>query len=129
MEPLVSIITPVYNAEEFLEETILSVLNQTYKNWELILIDDCSKDDSYKIIERYLGMDKRIKYLKNEKNSGPAVTRNNGINISKGKYIAFLDSDDLWYRDKLKKQIDFMEMNNKNICHGNYEMINKKSNV
>lgn len=129
MEPLVSIITPVYNAEEFLEETILSVLNQTYKNWELILINDCSKDNSYKIIKKYLKIDKRIKYLKNEKNSGPAITRNNGINISKGKYIAFLDSDDLWYKDKLKNQINFMEKNNKNICHGNYEMINKKSNV
>ena len=95
MEPLVSIITPVYNSEEFLEETILSVLNQTYENWELILIDDCSKDDSYKIIDKYLRKDKRIKYLKNKKNSGSAITRNNGINISKGKYIAFLDSDDL----------------------------------
>lgn len=129
MEPLVSIITPVYNAEEFLEETILSVLDQTYENWELILIDDCSKHDSYKIIDKYLRKDKRIKYLKNKKNSGPAITRNNGINISKGKYIAFLDSDDLWYKDKLKNQINFMEKNNKNICHGNYEMISKNSSV
>ena len=124
MEPLVSIITPVYNSEEFLEETILSVLDQTYENWELILIDDCSKDDSYKIIDKYLRKDKRIKYLKNKKNSGPAITRNNGINISKGKYIAFLDSDDLWYKDKLKNQINFMVEEGLKISHGNYYFCN-----
>jgi teichuronic acid biosynthesis glycosyltransferase TuaG len=129
MEPLVSIITPVYNAEEFLEETILSVLNQTYKNWELILINDCSKDNSYKIIKKYLKIDKRIKYLKNEKNSGPAITRNNGINISKGKYIAFLDSDDLWYKDKLKNQINFMLEEGLKISHGNYYFCNLEGKI
>ena len=129
MEPLVSIITPVYNSEEFLEETILSVLDQTYENWELILIDDCSKDDSYKIIDKYLRKDKRIKYLKNKKNSGPAITRNNGINISKGKYIAFLDSDDLWYKDKLKNQINFMVEEGLKISHGNYYFCNLEGKI
>lgn len=109
MEPLVSIITPVYNAQDYLEETILSVLNQTYYNWELLLIDDCSIDNSYKIIEKYLKKDRRIKYLKNDKNSGPAITRNKGIEEAKGEYIAFLDSDDLWYENKLEKQINFMK--------------------
>lgn len=108
MEPLVSIITPVYNSEEYLEETILSVINQTYKNWELLLIDDYSTDNSYKIIEKYL-TDERIKYLRNERNSGPAITRNVGLEKSKGEYIAFLDSDDIWAKNKLELQIDYMK--------------------
>lgn len=120
METLVSIITPVYNAEKYLEETILSVINQNCENWELLLIDDCSTDKSYEIIQKYLKIDERIKYLKNEKNSGPAITRNRGLENSKGKYIAFLDSDDFWKEDKLKNQINFMEENNLSLCHGNY---------
>lgn len=123
MEPLVSIITPVYNSEKYLEETILSVINQTYKNWELLLIDDCSIDNSYKIIEKYLA-DERIKYLRNERNSGPAVTRNVGLENSNGKYIALLDSDDFWKKDKLKNQVDFMMKNNLELSHGNYYFCN-----
>lgn len=126
MEALVSIITPVYNAENFLEETILSVINQTYKNWELLMIDDCSSDQSYEVIKKYLKKDKRIKYFKNKKNSGPAVTRNNGISFSLGKYLAFLDSDDCWYEDKLKHQIDFMDKNDVLMSHGDYEMMDEK---
>lgn len=124
MEPLVSIITPVYNAEEYLEETILSVINQTYKNWELLLIDDCSTDGSYKIIEKYL-VDERIKYFKNEKNSGPAITRNIGLNEAEGEYIAFLDSDDIWNHNKLELQINYMEKVRIGICHGDYIFIDK----
>lgn len=129
MEALVSIITPVYNAQDYLEETILSVLNQTYSNWELLLIDDCSTDNSYEIIEKYLKKDKRIKYLKNEKNSGPAITRNRGIEESKGEYIAFLDSDDLWYENKLKNQINFMKEKQLKISHGNYYFCNLKGEI
>lgn len=125
MEPLVSIVTPVYNAQNYLEETILSVINQTYSNWELLLIDDCSTDNSYEIIEKYLKKDKRIRYLKNDKNSGPAITRNKGIKEAKGEYIAFLDSDDLWYENKLEKQIGFMLANNIIMSHGDYEMIDE----
>ena len=125
MESLVSIITPVYNSQDYLEETILSVLNQTYSNWELLLIDDCSTDNSYEIIKKYLEKDKRIKYLKNDKNSGPAITRNRGIKEAKGEYIAFLDSDDLWYENKLERQINFMQTNNIVISHGDYEMIDE----
>lgn len=124
MEPLVSIITPIYNAEKYLDETILSVINQSYKNWELILIDDCSVDKSYEIIKKYLKNDKRIKYLKNNKNIGPALTRNKGINNSNGEYIAFLDSDDFWKKSKLKNQIDFMRKNKLYLCHGNYYFCN-----
>ena len=125
MESLVSIITPVYNSQDYLEETILSVLNQTYSNWELLLINDCSTDNSYEIIKKYLEKDKRIKYLKNDKNSGPAITRNRGIKEAKGEYIAFLDSDDLWYENKLERQINFMQTNNIVISHGDYEMIDE----
>ncbi len=103
-EDLVSIITPVYNGEDFLDRSIKSVLSQTYQNWELLLIDDGSEDDSVRIIERYL-KDDRIKFLKNDSNSGISATRNKGINNSNGEYIALLDQDDEWFADKLQKQV------------------------
>lgn len=105
---LVSIITPVYNAEKFIAKTIQSVLNQTYKNWELILIDDCAKDDSANIIAQFIAADDRIKYYKLAQNSGAAVARNAGFQKALGRYLAFLDSDDLWIADKLEKQMDMM---------------------
>ncbi|MGL6107517.1 glycosyltransferase family 2 protein [Romboutsia sp.] len=107
-EPLVSIITPVYNAESFLSETIKSIKNQTYKNWEMILVDDCSKDNSANIIKEFQNTDDRIKYIKLEKNSGASVSRNTGIKNSKGRFIAFVDSDDLWNPEKLEKQVGYM---------------------
>ncbi len=103
-EDLVSIIMPVYNGEDFLDRSIKSVLRQTYQNWELLLIDDGSEDDSARIIERYLE-DDRIKFLKNDSNSGISATRNKGINNSNGEYIALLDQDDEWFADKLQKQV------------------------
>lgn len=106
---MVSIITPTYNAEKFLEETIQSVLNQSFKNFEMIIVDDCSKDRSVEIAEKYASLDERVKVYKLEKNSGAAVVRNTGIERAKGRYIAFLDSDDLWDKDKLEKQIAFMK--------------------
>ncbi len=107
-EPLVSIITPVYNAERFLEDTIKSVQKQSYKNWELVLVDDCSKDSSSEIIEKFQNSDDRIRYIKLEKNSGAAISRNTGIKNAKGRFIAFVDSDDLWEETKLEKQIEYM---------------------
>ena len=107
-EPLVSIITPVYNAERFLSETIKSVKNQTYENWELLLVDDCSKDNSVSIIKEFQKNDHRIKYIKLEKNSGASVTRNTGIKNAKGRFIAFVDSDDIWESNKLEIQIKYM---------------------
>ena len=107
MKDLVSIIVPVYNAERFLEETINSVLNQSYNNWELLLINDCSKDDSKKIYDKYKS-DKRIKWFDQEKNGGAALARNKGIELSQGKFLCFLDADDLWEKEKLEKQINFM---------------------
>lgn len=108
MEEMVSIITPVFNCEKLIKNTIECVLNQTYKNWELLLVDDCSTDKSADIILDYCKQDGRIKYLKLEKNSGAAVARNEALHHSKGRFIAYLDSDDLWKSNKLECQIQFM---------------------
>lgn len=110
MEELVSIITPSYNTARFIGKTIDSVLAQTYKNWEMIIVDDCSSDNTDDIVKPYL-TDTRIKYLKNEKNSGAAISRNYALREAKGRWIAFLDSDDLWLPEKLEKQIKFMKDN------------------
>lgn len=125
-EPLVSVITPLYNSEKFIEETIKSVLDQTYTNWEMIIIDDCSEDRSVEIVEKYQQKENRIKLLKNKENLGVAESRNEGIKYAKGKYIAFLDSDDLWKKDKLKKQIFFMEENKYNFSYTKFEKIDEK---
>lgn len=111
-KPLVSIITPVYNSAEFLSETIESIQNQTYKNWQLLLVDDCSKDNSADIIRKFQKDDGRIKYIKLAKNSGAAVSRNEGIKNAEGRFIAFVDSDDLWDRVKLETQVEYMLKNN-----------------
>ena len=108
-EDLVSIIMPSYNTGKFIKETINSVLNQTYNNWELIIVDDCSTDDTEEIVNAI--KDNRIKFLKNSTNSGAAISRNKAIKEAKGKWIAFLDSDDLWKSEKLTKQIKFMKEN------------------
>lgn len=115
----ISIVVPVYNAEKFLKETIECVLNQTYPNFELILVDDCSKDNSAEIIKNE--KDKRVIYLKNEKNSGAAISRNNGIKYATGDYICFIDADDLWEKEKLEKQIKFMKEKNCEFSFTGYE--------
>lgn len=92
----VSIITPTYNSERFIEETITSILNQTYTNWELILIDDASTDKTVKIINQFVKSNPQIYLLQNSKNRGAAISRNKGIEAAKGDFIAFLDADDLW---------------------------------
>ncbi len=107
MAGLVSIIMPSYNTAPYIAESIQSVLNQTYKDWELIIVDDCSTDNTDEVVDSFL--DNRIKYLKNEINSGAAASRNKALREAKGKWIAFLDSDDLWMPEKLEKQIHFME--------------------
>lgn len=106
---LVSIITPVYNAEEFIVQTIESVQAQTYSDWELLLIDDCSSDSSAELIKSFTDNDNRIRYVKLNKNSGAAVTRNTGLAMAKGRYIAFLDSDDIWKAQKLEKQMELIK--------------------
>ena len=129
MRPLVSIITPSYNSEEFIKETIESVLNQTYDNWEMLIIDDCSTDKSLQLIKEYIKVDSRIKYLKNNQNNGPAVTRNIALSKVKGEYIAFLDSDDFWDKLKLEKQVEFMEKNNLEITHTDYFFTNSLGEI
>ena len=108
---LVSIITPAYNAAAYIAETIESVLVQTYLNWEMLIANDCSKDNTPEIVESYAKKDKRIKLINLKQNSGAAVARNTAIQNAKGRYIAFLDSDDLWKKEKLQKQIEFMQQN------------------
>lgn len=122
-EGLVSIITPVYNAEKFVEDTIKSVKSQTYENWELLLIDDCSSDSSADIIKRYAKDDSRIKYIKLNKNSGAAVTRNTGLSNAEGRYIAFLDSDDIWKPTKLEKQMELLKSEKVGFCFTSYRYI------
>lgn len=126
---LVSIITPAYNAEKYITQTIESVLKQTYTNWEMIIIDDCSKDFTYNQILEYSLRDKRIKSYKNDKNSGVSFTRNRAIDIANGKYIAFLDADDLWDESKLEKQIKFMETNDVLLSYTGYRKINEDGSL
>jgi len=112
-QPLVSIIIPCYNGEKFIGEAIKSVLNQTYQNWELIIVDDGSKDKSKEIIKQYCATDDRIKYIQHKKNKGIPFARNTGIKISNGEYIAFLDQDDLWLAEKLKEQVGIFKEDKK----------------
>jgi teichuronic acid biosynthesis glycosyltransferase TuaG len=126
---MVSIITPVYNCEEFLEECIQSVLNQTLKDWELILVDDCSTDSSSIIINKYVALDSRIKLYSLNKNVGAGIARNKGIEISRERFIAFLDSDDYWHRNKLKLQIEYMIQENIDFSYTNFFELDKEDKV
>lgn len=128
-EHLVSIVTPVYNAEKYLEDTIVSVKKQTYKNWELLLVDDCSKDSSADIINKYAQEDDRIKYIKLETNSGAAVSRNTGIKAARGRFIAFVDSDDIWLEDKLQIQIEYMLNNNAPFTFTSYRYMKEDGTI
>jgi len=120
---MVSIITPNYNSEQFIKQTIDSVLGQTYTDWEMIIIDDVSSDESTQIIEEYIQKDKRIKLIRLKNNSGPAQARNRAIEEAKGRYIAFLDSDDYWHKDKLTKQLKFMQDHKCELSFTAYESI------
>lgn len=127
--PLVSIITPLFNGEGFIEETIKSVISQSYGNWEMIIVDDCSMDNGPKIVENYVNGEKRIKLIRLAENGGGAVARNRSIKEAKGKYIAFLDSDDIWYPEKLEKQVKFMEENDYSFTYTWYEKISEKGQL
>jgi glycosyltransferase involved in cell wall biosynthesis len=128
MNNLVSIITPSYKSENFIAQTIDSVLAQTYQNWEMIIVDDVSPDNSNEIIENYCQKDSRIKLIKLENNSGPAVARNRAIEIAQGRYIAFLDADDLWCPQKLEKQIEFMNEENLALTYSSYDLMDEDEN-
>lgn len=125
---LVSIIMPSYNTANYIAESIDSVLNQTYSDWELIIVDDCSADHTDEVVKPYL-TDSRIRFLKNKQNSGAAVSRNRALREAKGRWIAFLDSDDLWMPEKLEKQIRFMEENGYAFSYTNYQEIDEQSNA
>ena len=108
-KPIVSIIMAAYNAEKTIESAICSVLNQTYNDWELLVINDCSQDNTSEIVERLMNGDSRIHLISNAKNSGVSVTRNIGLKNARGEWIAILDSDDLWSSDKLEKQMKLVK--------------------
>lgn len=128
MNELVSIITPTYNAEKFIQATIESVQNQTYQNWEMILVDDASTDKTVKIISDFAEKDSRIKLFKLEKNSGNGFARNIALEKAVGKYIAYLDADDLWFPKKLEKQVQFLKKNNLHFTFSFYDCIDEEGN-
>lgn len=125
MNEKISIITPVYKCEKLIGETIECVLSQTYENFEMLLVDDCSPDNSEKIIKKYAEKDERIKYFKLQENSGAASARNFALKKSTGRFIAYLDADDLWKKDKLEKQVEFMLKNNYAFTCTDYEKIDE----
>lgn len=128
MNELVSIIIPTYNTEKFIESTLQSVQEQTYKNWEMILADDASTDQTVAIIERYAQEDDRIKLFKLSQNSGNGFARNVALEKATGKYIAYLDADDLWFPEKLEKQIQFLKANNLPFTFSFYDCIDEDGN-
>ena len=126
---LVSIVMPAYNSARFIGESIKSVQRQNFQDWELIIIDDGSVDDTEEIIKKYAKEDGRIKYFRNTKNQGSARARNRGVKESKGRYIAFIDSDDLWYEEKLSKQVEFMIGNGCSISCTGYQHMNARGEL
>lgn len=126
-KPLVSIITPVYNAKKYIVETIESVIQQTYNNWEMLVIDDCSVDGTASILLEYTTKNPRVKYIKTDKNSGVAVARNLGLSQALGKYIAFLDSDDCWMPEKLERQLEFMQSRDIAFSFTSYQLMDENS--
>lgn len=124
--PLISIITPTFNSEKFITEVLKSIQNQTYTNWEMIIVDDCSSDNTVSIISNFTQFDARIKLFQLEKNAGTGVARNTALSIAKGRFISFLDSDDLWKPMKLEKQICFLLKNKLPFTFSFYEYIDEE---
>jgi len=129
MRELVSIVTPAYNAHRFIGECIESVIAQSYQNWELIIIDDGSTDETVDIIQQYVNRDYRIILFSNEINIGASKSRNIAIKEAKGDYIAFLDSDDIWLPKKLEIQMELMDRESIAMCYSNYEIIDEDGYV
>lgn len=126
LQPLVSIVVPCYNADKFISQTIESVIAQTYRNWELLVIDDCSTDKTSDIVLSYCQKDHRIKlYHTDTQSGGPSFPRNRGIQLSKGNLIAFLDADDIWLPNKLSEQVSFLLINDYDFVFSNYEKISE----
>ena len=129
MSSLVSIITPCFNSEKYISQAVQSVISQTHENWELLLVDDCSSDETFSIISNYASHDKRVKAFKLDKNSGTGVARNFAIQEAQGNYIAFLDADDLWKPEKLEKQLSFMQTQKIPFTFSFYETIDEAGNL
>ncbi|TYS12945.1 glycosyltransferase family 2 protein [Rossellomorea vietnamensis] len=127
-EPLISVITPAYNSQDYIESTIESVKAQTYKNWEMVIVDDCSSDGTREILKREADADPRIKIHFLDENSGAAVARNTAINESEGRFIAFLDGDDQWLPEKLEKQLGFMLKNDLAFTFTQYSIMDQDGN-
>ena len=125
---LISIITSSYNSANFIAKTIEGIINQTYSNWELLITDDCSTDNSVEIIEEYIRKDPRIKLQKLDVNSGAGICRNKSIEAAKGRYIAFCDSDDVWMPHKLEKQLQFMDEKQCALVYSSYMLIDEIGN-
>ncbi len=124
MYNLVTIITPSYNSAKLITLTINSVINQSYSAWELIIVDDCSTDNSCEIIQSFIDSDSRIKLIKQDQNAGAAAARNTGIEHAKGQFIAFLDSDDYWHPEKLEKQLKYFEQYDVDVVFSEYYRFN-----
>lgn len=122
----VSIVTPLYNSEQFIAETIESVARQTHQNWEHIIVDDCSTDTSYAIAHRYAQTDPRIKLVRNAVNSGVSESRNTGLSHVRGNYIAFIDSDDLWETDKLRIQLELLKQRGASLVYSAYVRVDEQ---
>lgn len=123
--PLVSIIMPAYRSADFIEESVQSVIKQTHQNWELLIIDDASKDNTVSIIKKFEILDSRIRLFQNDTNQGVGVSRNIGIKAAQGAYIAFLDSDDLWLPEKLEVQLEFMQDHDLAMTYSSYSLIDE----
>ena len=123
---LISIIMPNYNGEKFIKNSLDTILNQTYKNWELLIVDDCSKDKSIEIIKKNYD-DKRIKLIELHENKGSAYARNEALRQARGRYIAFLDSDDLWLDNFLEEQIKFLKANKASLVYCSYYIIDENN--
>lgn len=128
-EGLVSIITATFNSGEYIGRTIESVLAQTYQNWEMVITDDCSTDNTASIVESYSARDSRIRLLRLTKNGGPGVSRNNSLINSNGRYIAFLDSDDFWLPDKLECQLELMKSKNCRMVYSSYYTCDENNRI
>ena len=120
--PLTSIITPSYNSKKYIKDTIDSVIAQICDNWEMIIVDDCSKDDSVEFIQSLIKDDPRIKLISLSKNVGAALARNRALEVASGRYIAFLDSDDMWEPNKLEVQLNFMIKNDYAFTYSGYKV-------
>lgn len=126
---LVSIITPSYNSSAFIGQTIESIVSQTYENWELLITDDCSEDNTREIVDSYQQKDPRIKFFRLDKNSGAGVARNHSIEMAKGRFIAFCDSDDRWYPEKLEKQLAYMRDNDCALSYTSYMVCDESNTI